>query len=136
MLTLSTDFSTAQKVVDAINGMAPGSATAADGRQVRVKAPQNPSERVAFIGGIENLEVTPARMAAKVIVNSRTGSVVMNQAVLLDNCAVAHGNLSVSVSTDNAVSQPGALSGGQTAPVANAQIEIRQEGSAPKSPLF
>ena len=126
----STDFSTAQKVVDAINGMAPGSATAADGRQVRVKAPQNPSERVAFIGGIENLEVTPARMAAKVIVNSRTGSVVMNQAVLLDNCAVAHGNLSVSVSTDNAVSQPGALSGGQAASVANAQIEIRQEGSA------
>ena len=126
----STDFSTAQKVVDAINGMAPGSATAADGRQVRVKAPQNPSERVAFIGGIENLEVTPARMAARVIVNSRTGSVVMNQAVLLDNCAVAHGNLSVSVSTDNAVSQPGALSGGQAASVANAQIEIRQEGSA------
>jgi flagellar P-ring protein precursor FlgI len=117
----STDFSTAQKVVEAINRMAPGTATAADGRQVRVKAPQNPSERVAFIGRIENLDVTPAKMAAKVIVNSRTGSVVMNQAVLLDNCAVAHGNLSVSVSTDNAVSQPGALSGGQTAPVANAQ---------------
>jgi flagellar P-ring protein precursor FlgI len=65
-----------------------------------------------------------------VIVNSRTGSVVMNQAVLLDNCAVAHGALSVSVTTDNSVSQPGALSGGQTAPVANAQIEIKQEGSA------
>jgi flagellar P-ring protein precursor FlgI len=54
----------------------------------------------------------------------------MNQAVLLDNCAVAHGNLSVSVTTDNTVSQPGMLSGGQAASVANAQIEIRQEGAA------
>ena len=69
-------------------------------------------------------------MAAKVIVNSRTGSVVMNQAVLLESCAVAHGNLSVSVSTDNAVSQPGALSGGQTAATANSQIDIKQEGGA------
>ncbi len=126
----STDFSTAQLMVEAINRMAPGTASAADGRQVRVKAPTNADERVAFIGRIENLDVTPAKMAAKVIVNSRTGSVVMNQAVLLDNCAVAHGNLSVSVSTDNAVSQPGALSAGQTAPVANAQVEIKQEGSA------
>ncbi|MBI5900950.1 MAG: flagellar basal body P-ring protein FlgI [Rhodocyclales bacterium] len=126
----STDFSTAQQMVEAINRMAPGTASAADGRQVRVKAPANADERVAFIGRIENLDVTPAKMAAKVIVNSRTGSVVMNQAVLLDNCAVAHGNLSVSVSTDNTVSQPGALSGGQTASVANAQIEIKQEGAA------
>jgi flagellar P-ring protein precursor FlgI len=125
-----TDFSTAQKMVDAINRLAPGTASAADGRQVRVKAPVNLAERVSFIGQIENLDVIPAKMAARVIVNSRTGSVVMNQAVLLDNCAVAHGNLSVSVTTDNTVSQPGMLSGGQAASVANAQIEIRQEGAA------
>jgi flagellar P-ring protein precursor FlgI len=92
--------------------------------------PTNPDERVSFIGRIEGIEVTPARMAAKVIVNSRTGSVVMNQSVLLESCAVAHGSLSVSVSTDNTVSQPGALSAGQTAGVANAQIEIKQEGGA------
>jgi flagellar P-ring protein precursor FlgI len=95
-----------------------------------LRAPASADERVSFIGRIENIEVIPARMAAKVIINSRTGSVVMNQAVLLENCAVAHGNLSVSVSTENAVSQPGALSAGQTAGVANAQIEIKQEGGA------
>lgn len=126
----STDFGTAQRMVAAINRVMPGTATAADGRQIRLRAPASADERVSFIGRIENIEVIPARMAAKVIINSRTGSVVMNQAVLLENCAVAHGNLSVSVSTENAVSQPGALSGGQTAGVANAQIEIKQEGGA------
>ncbi|MBK9019714.1 MAG: flagellar basal body P-ring protein FlgI [Sulfuritalea sp.] len=126
----TTDFGTAQHVVEAINRVLPGTAAAADGRQVRVRAPTNPDERVSFIGRIEGIEVTPARMAAKVIVNSRTGSVVMNQSVLLESCAVAHGALSVSVTTDNTVSQPGALSAGQTAGVANAQIEIKQEGGA------
>jgi flagellar P-ring protein precursor FlgI len=126
----ATDFGTAQRVVQAINKALPGTATAADGRQIRVRAPTNVDERVSFIGRIESIEVTPVKMAAKVIVNSRTGSVVMNQAVLLDNCAVAHGNLSVSVSTETAVSQPGALSGGQTAATANSQIDIRQEGGA------
>ena len=126
----NTDFGTAQRVVQAINRAIPGTATAADGRQIRVREPTNVDERVSFIGRIESIEVTPVRMAAKVIVNSRTGSVVMNQAVLLENCAVAHGNLSVSISTDNAVSQPGALSGGQTAATANAQIDIKQEGGA------
>ncbi len=126
----TTDFGTAQRMVEAINGVVPGTATAADARQIRVRAPANPDERVSFIGRLESLEVTPVRMAAKVIINSRTGSVVMNQAVLLDNCAVSHGNLTVSVSADNAVSQPGALSGGQTAAAGNAQIEIKQEGSA------
>jgi len=126
----TTDFGTAQRMVQAINKVLPGTATAADGRQIRVRAPTNVDERVGFIGRLESIEVTPARMAAKVIVNSRTGSVVMNQAVLLENCAVAHGNLSVSVSTENAVSQPGALSGGQTAATANSQIDIKQEGGA------
>jgi flagellar P-ring protein precursor FlgI len=126
----TTDFGTAQHVVEAINRVLPGTAAAADGRQVRVRAPTNPDERVSFIGRIEGIEVTPARMAAKVIVNSRTGSVVMNQSVLLESCAVAHGALSVSVTTDNTVSQPGALSAGQTAGAANAQIEIKQEGGA------
>lgn len=126
----TTDFGTAQQLVDAVNRFAPGAASAADGRQIRVRAPMDMNERVSFIGRIEALEVKPARTAAKVIVNSRTGSVVMNQSVLLENCAVAHGNLTVSVSTDNAVSQPDALSGGKTARVANAQIDIKQEGGA------
>lgn len=125
-----TDFGTAQRVVDAINGSVAGAASAVDGRQVRVHAPVNANERVAFIGRIENLQVTPVQQSAKVIINSRTGSVVMNQTVTLDNCAVAHGNLSVSVTAENAVSQPNALAAGRTAPVSNAKIDIQQEGGA------
>jgi flagellar P-ring protein precursor FlgI len=124
----ATDFGTMRKLVEAINRSAPGAATATDGRQVRVKAPLNVDERVAFVGRIENLELTPMQTAAKVIVNGRTGSVVMNQSVTLDNCAIAHGNLSVTVSADNTVSQPNPLSGGQTVAVTNAQIDIKQEG--------
>ncbi len=89
------DFATAQRVADAINKMSPGSAEAADSRQIRVKLP--PEQRIAFLGKIEALDVTPAIAAAKVIVNSRTGSVVMNRSVALENFAIAHGNLSVSV---------------------------------------
>ena len=125
----NTDFGTAQRMSEAINkGMGAGTATAADGRQIRVRAPLGADDRVAFLGQVENLAVTPMQSVAKVILNSRSGSVVMNQAVMIDNCAVAHGNLSISVSAENAVSQPTPLSGGQTAAVANAQIEIKQEG--------
>lgn len=124
----SSDFGTMQKMVVAINQMAPGSATAADGRQVRVRAPVNVDQRVSFISRIENIQIAPAQMAAKVIVNSRTGSVVMNQAVSLDNCAVAHGNLSVTINAENTVSQPNPLAAGQTVGVTNAQIDIKQEG--------
>lgn len=121
-----TDFGTAQRLVEAINKAAPGSASAVDGRQVRVKAPQEANERVAFIGRLENLLLKPVQGLAKVIVNSRTGSVVMNQAVTLENCAVAHGNLSVTVDASNTVSQPNPLAGGQTAGVSNAKIGVKQ----------
>jgi flagellar P-ring protein precursor FlgI len=98
----TTDFGTTQRIVEAINKIAPGAATATDGRQVRVKAPVNPDERVAFLGRIEALEIKPVAASARIIVNSRTGSVVMNQAVKLDNVAVAHGSLSVAVTADGA----------------------------------
>jgi flagellar P-ring protein precursor FlgI len=124
----TTDFTTAQRVVEAINRAVPGAAMAVDGRQVRVRAPTGSDERVAFLGRIGDLDIAAAPTAAKVIVNSRTGSVVMNQMVTIDGCAVAHGNLSVAVNAENSVSQPGALSGGQTAGVSNAQIDIKQEG--------
>jgi flagellar P-ring protein precursor FlgI len=91
------DFSTAQRVVDAINKLAPGAATAVDGRQIRITLPAAVDERVGFLAKMENLQVTPEIAVAKVIVNSRTGSVVMNRSVALDNFAVAHGNLSVAV---------------------------------------
>jgi len=124
----TTDFGTAQKVVEAINRAEPATAVAVDGRRVRVRAPLDVNERVAFLGRVSELELAPAQAGARVIVNARTGSVVMNQTVTLDNCAVAHGNLSVSVAADNTVSQPNALAGGQTAAVTNAQIDIKQEG--------
>ncbi|MBP7393962.1 MAG: flagellar basal body P-ring protein FlgI [Zoogloea sp.] len=123
-----SDFGTAQKVVDAINTVAPGSAQALDGRQIQVRAPDDLNQRVAFLGRLEGLDVTPAVQAAKVIVNSRTGSVVMNQKVALQNCAVAHGSLTVTVTNEQQVSQPGAFSGGQTAVTNKGGVDIKQEG--------
>ncbi len=125
------DFGTAQKMVDAINRAVGGNAAAAtDARQIQVRAPVDPDQRVAFLGRIENLEVQPAQTPAKVIVNGRTGSVVLNQAVTLQNCAVAHGNLSVTVSSEPVISQPAPLSAGQTVATERAQIDIKQEGGA------
>lgn len=123
-----TDFSTAARVAEAVNRhFGPDTAAAQDGRVIRVRAPTGSQERVAFIGALESLNVTPAQMGAKVILNARTGSVVMNQAVTLDSCAVSHGNLSVIVNTDPVISQPGALSGGQTVAGAASQIDIKKD---------
>lgn len=94
----NSDFGTVQKVVDAINRTAgAGTAQAVDGRRMVVKVPEDADSRVAFLGRIENLDVQPVAGMAKVVVNPRTGSVVMNQKVTLDACAVAHGSLSVVV---------------------------------------
>ncbi len=123
-----SDFGTAQKVVDAINAVAPGSAQALDGRQIQVRAPDGINQRVAFLGRLENLDVVPAIQAAKVIVNSRTGSVVMNQKVALQNCAVSHGSLTVTIGNEQQVSQPNAFSGGQTAVTNKGGVDIKQEG--------
>lgn len=123
-----TDFSTASRVVDAVNRrFGPETAAAQDGRVIRVRAPQGSDERVAFLGALESLHVTPAQMQAKVILNARTGSVVMNQAVTLDACAVSHGNLSVVINTQPVISQPAPLSGGQTVVASTSQIEIQKE---------
>ncbi len=125
----TTDFGTAKRVSDAVNAIAPGSAVALDGRVIRVLAPPTPQERVAFLARIEALEVTPVQTAAKVIVNSRTGSVVMNQAVTVGACAVAHGNLAVLVSTEPVISQPAPFARrGETVQAERSDIEIRQEG--------
>ncbi|MBC3860684.1 flagellar basal body P-ring protein FlgI [Undibacterium jejuense] len=124
----ASDFSTASRVVDAINRrFGADTAAAIDGRAIQVKAPANPDQRVTFLGMLESIDVTPAQNVAKVILNGRTGSIVMNQAVTLEACAVAHGNLSVTVNTDNSVSQPNALAGGQTTPVANSTITIAKD---------
>lgn len=125
-----TDFSTTQLVVDAINSTFPGSAGALDGRAVKVRAPSDPNARVGFLARLESLEVFPAASMAKVIVNARTGSVVMNRSVRVESCAVAHGNLSVVISTEPVISQPNAFSrAGQTVQSERAQIEIKADKS-------
>jgi flagellar P-ring protein precursor FlgI len=129
--TNTTDFGTTQRMVEAINAkVLPGTAVAVDARRIQLRAPLDPGERVAFMSRIENIDVTPAQQAARVIVNSRTGSVVMNQAVTLDACAVAHGNLSVTISAEPVISQPAPRSGGETVVAERNQIDIQQEGSA------
>lgn len=125
----ASDFQTARKVAQAIDRrFGPGVAQALDGRTVQVKAPVVPNDRVNFIAELEELAVDPTISAAKVIINSRTGSIVLNQAVTLGPCAIAHGNLSISISSTPVISQPNALStGGQTVVAEKANIDIKQE---------
>ena len=120
-----TDFGNAGRVVEAINrATASGVAQALDGRTIQVRAPLDTTDRVAFLGKLENLTVVPEQQAARVIVNSRTGSVVMNQRVTLQNAAVAHGNLTVTIGVDTEVSQPLPFARGQTVVTQDAEIDI------------
>jgi flagellar P-ring protein FlgI len=124
------DFGTARRLVDAVNMVtAPGTAQALDARTVQVRAPLDTTDRVAFLGRLENLMITPEQQVAKVIVNSRTGSVVMNQRVSIQNVAVAHGNLTVTIGTDVGVSQPPPFSGGDTVVVQRSNVNIEQQQS-------
>lgn len=113
-----SDFGTVQRLVEAINReMGASVAQAVDGRQIKIRAPEDANARVAFLGRIENLEVRPVPGVAKVIVNPRTGSVVMNQTVTIQSCAVAHGGLSVVV---------GAAPEGQGV----ADVQVKQESGS------
>lgn len=127
-----TDFTTAMRLANAINSeLSPGAeiAAALDGRTIQVSAPQG-SARVAFIARIENLQVDPAQAPARVTINARTGSVVMNQAVTLESCAVSHGNLTVVINTETAVSQPNMLSAGETVVTTKSTIDIQSDKGA------
>lgn len=125
----TTDFTTVGRIVDAINdATTSNTATAVDGRMIQVRAPLTSNQRVMFISQIESLEITPAKGLAKVIINARSGSVVMNQAVTLESSAVAHGNLSVIINTEPIISQPGPFAErGQTILTQRSQIEIRSD---------
>lgn len=109
LLTLNTaDFTTATRMTEAINKefvAVPEVAAALDGRAIRVRAPQGPA-RVTFMSRLENLQVDPAHAAARVIINARTGSVVMNQAVTLDMCSISHGNMTVVIKAEETAAQP------------------------------
>ncbi|WP_443082401.1 flagellar basal body P-ring protein FlgI [Tepidimonas sp.] len=127
----SQDFQTATRVAQTINrALGDGTAQALDGRLVRVRAPVDPNERVAFLASIEELPLELPQPAAKVILNARTGSIVLNQAVRLGPAAIAHGNLSISITATPQVSQPPPLapSGAQTVVTEKADIQVQQEG--------
>ncbi|MDR0202352.1 MAG: flagellar basal body P-ring protein FlgI [Delftia acidovorans] len=124
----ATDFQTADKVVRAINQrMGQGVAQALDGRTVRVSAPQDPGSRVRMIAEIQEMPIETSKPSAKVVINARTGSIVLNQAVTLGPCAIAHGNLAITISTTPVISQPGAFSQGQTVVAQKSDIQIKQE---------
>lgn len=127
----SNDFQTASRVTEAINkALGEGTASAVDGRVVRLTAPSDPSARVAFLARVEEVRIESSVPSAKVVVNARTGSIVMNQAVTLGSVAVAHGNLSVSISSQPVISQPNPLSGGETVVREQANIQISQDKGA------
>lgn len=129
----SNDFSTTAAITEKINEVfGEGTAFALDGVSLAVRAPVGLSERVSFVGMIENLEVEPGIPAAKVVVNSRTGTVVINQQVKISAAAVSHGTVSVSVATLNEVSQPGPFTEGrgvETRDVANSTVEVGEVGT-------
>jgi flagellar P-ring protein precursor FlgI len=125
------DFNLAQQVSDAINRQGMGTASALDSRNIQVIVPRGNTSQVRILAQIQNIEVNVGPMDAKVIINSRTGSVVMNRDVTLDNCAVAQGNLSVVVDRQNDVSQPNTpFGGGQTVVTPNTNISVRQSGGS------
>ena len=124
----ASDFQTARKVANAINARSgPGTATALDGRTVQVRAPQEPGARVGFLAELEELQLPDSTPAAKVVINARTGSIVLNQAVTLGPCAIAHGNLSITISSSPVISQPNPLSQGVTVVAQKSDIRIQQD---------
>ena len=124
----AADFQTARRVALAIDRkLGTGTARALDGRTVQVRAPTDANARVGFIAELEEITLDQAAPAAKVVINARTGSIVLNQAVTLGPCAIAHGNLSVTISSTPVVSQPQPFSRGQTVVTEQASIQIKQE---------
>ncbi|MDY0310139.1 MAG: flagellar basal body P-ring protein FlgI [Castellaniella sp.] len=128
----SSDFGIAQNVVAALNRrFGAQTATAINGRTIELRAPTDPKAQLAFLSQVENLQVGLPPARARVVINARTGSVVMNRTVTIDEAAIAYGNLSVTISPQQQVSQPTTpFGGGQTVVTQNTQIEMRSEGGA------
>jgi flagellar P-ring protein precursor FlgI len=128
-----SDFTTTTAIVNAVNkSFGEGTARAIDGMSLAIRAPTDMSQRVAFMSMVENLDVVPGEPPARVVINSRTGTVVISRNVRVTAAAVAHGTISVAIAATNEVSQPNPLAQGQTAPVENAQIAVNE----PKNPMF
>ncbi len=124
----SGDFSTAARIAERINAeLGEGTAWPVDAISVEVRAPQDAGQRVTYLSLIENLEFTPGLAPAKVIVNSRTGTVVIGSNVRVAPAAVAHGSLVVTISEDFGVSQPPPFNrGGETLVVPDSNIEVSE----------
>ncbi|MGD2119848.1 MAG: flagellar basal body P-ring protein FlgI [Chromatiales bacterium] len=125
------DFTTAQRIAKAIDDfIGAGTAKPIDATSIRVSAPKDPAQRVSFVSVIENLEVDPAEAPAKVIVNSRTGTVVINSTVRVSPAAVSHGSLTVTISESAGVSQPNPFSrGGSTVVVPQSEVAVGEENN-------
>jgi flagellar P-ring protein FlgI len=124
----NADFLTATRVRDAINRNMPGTALIEDGVTIALRLPQEVNTRASVMAAIEMIEVTPAEAAAKVIVNSRTGTVVINSAVRLSPAAISQGKLTVRIDENPTVSQPAPFSNGRTTTQQNSDISSREEG--------
>lgn len=125
-----SDFTTAKRLAETINNLlGPGTAYAMDATSVRVTAPRDSNQRVSFLSLLENLEVTPGESLAKVVINSRTGTIVIGNHVRIDPVAVSHGNLTVTIKNKLDAIQPDAFSDGETAIVPDTEITAEQEDS-------
>jgi len=128
-----SDFTTTNAIVNAINGRFGNDvARALDGVTITLQAPADLTQRVSFMSMIENMDVMPGEPNARVVVNAKTGTVVISRNVRVTAAAVTHGTISVSIAATNEISQPGAFSQGQTAAVQNAEVNV----SEPNKPMF
>ncbi|MEQ1529485.1 MAG: flagellar basal body P-ring protein FlgI [Methylococcales bacterium] len=124
----SSDFTTANRMAESINNvLGPNSAKALDATSVRVNAPLDAGQKVTFASMVENMEVAPDDAPARIIINSRTGTVVINSKVKVQPAAVSHGSLTVTISENPQVSQPAPLSGGQTVVTPQSSVKVEEE---------
>jgi flagellar P-ring protein precursor FlgI len=130
-LNLNTaDFTTAARIATAINqAYGAGTAQALDGGSVSVHGPQDPAQKVAWLGAIQSLDVQPGDAPARIVVNSRTGTVVIGSDVRVTAAAVAHGAIQVTIGEQPLVSQPAPFSQGQTAIVPSSSVQVSEEGA-------
>lgn len=131
VLQLQTpDFTTANRLAEEVNrAFGPGLARPIDAASIQVSMPRDPAQRVSFTSMVENLEISPGDAPAKVVVNSRTGTVVISRHVRVQPAAVSHGNLTVTITERPEVSQPGPFSGGRTAIVPRSDVNVQEEGN-------
>lgn len=125
-----SDFTTARRVAEAINELlGPDIARALDATSVYVTAPKDSNQRVSYMSLLENVEIDPGEAPARIVINSRTGTIVVGKHVKVSPVAVTHGSLIVTISENPQVSQPGAFSGGETVVVPESNVSVSEENN-------